>query len=178
MSRNSIRCLGFTLTELLVTVAIVAILLGIAIPSFTALMQRNRLTTITNSFVTSLSYARNEAIKRGAQVTMANKGADGDWSSGWDICVDGDADDACATADVDTLLRTADAVPSGYSIGTSGEGDYQTFAGFIANGLPKNTAFGATFDICQGSNGSNSRQIVINATGRASVKPEGEGSCS
>lgn len=167
MHGKSIKCLGFTLVELMITVAIAAILLGIAIPSFTEMMQRNRLTTITNNFLTSLSYARNEAIKRGAEVTMINTG--GDWGAGWNICVDGNTDNACGNA-ADTLLRTAESIPAGYSIST-GASDYATYATFTANGLPT-SAIGDTFTICDGNN---SRIVRINSIGRARF--DGESSC-
>lgn len=164
MSGKSIRCLGFTLVELMVTVAIVAILLGIAIPSFTTLMQQNRLTAITNSLITSLSYARNEAIKRGHQVTMIN--VDG-WSGGWEICYDVDEDESCVG---DEQLRVVEALPDGYSI-TTGNSNYQDFATFIANGLPgPSNAITDTFTICQGADCTTSRAVIINAVGRARIE--------
>ena len=64
---------GFTLIELMVTIAIAAILLGIAIPSFTETIASNRLTTNANALVTALNFARSEAVKRGIQVTVQER---------------------------------------------------------------------------------------------------------
>lgn len=161
MRSKSIKCLGFTLVELLVTMAIAAILLGIAIPSFIDLIKNNRLTTITNTLVTSLSYARNEAVKRGSQVTMINKG---DWSLGWTICVDVDNINSCADA-TDTILRTVEAIPDGYSISTSGN----AYAAFMADGLLKGRD-ALTLTVCEGSTDATYRAVILNVIGRTRVE--------
>ena len=53
---------GFTLIELMVTLAVAAILLAIAIPSFNSLLVSSRLTTAANDFVNALAIARSSAI--------------------------------------------------------------------------------------------------------------------
>jgi type IV fimbrial biogenesis protein FimT len=64
------RARGFTLLELMIAVAVLAIMVGIGIPSFQDMMRRNRLAAQTNSFVGALAIARNEAVKRGVLVTV------------------------------------------------------------------------------------------------------------
>lgn len=91
------RGAGFTLLELMITVTVLSILLGIAIPSFQDLMRRNRLATQTNELISSLALARSEAVKRGVRVTVcpANVNQDacsdsGDWAeNGMIIFTDG-----------------------------------------------------------------------------------------
>lgn len=61
---------GFTLIELMVTVALVAILLAIGIPSFKAVISANRLSAAANEMVASVQQARIEAIRRNAQTVM------------------------------------------------------------------------------------------------------------
>ncbi|MET0332622.1 MAG: GspH/FimT family pseudopilin [Dyella sp.] len=70
MTQRLRRCRGFTLTELLVTVAVASILAMIAVPSFLTLMRRQRVAGSYNSLVASLQYARTEAINRGAYVAV------------------------------------------------------------------------------------------------------------
>lgn len=57
--------LGFTLLELMITLAVAAILLGIATPSFQTLLANNRLTKATNEYAAAFKLARNTAITKG-----------------------------------------------------------------------------------------------------------------
>jgi type IV fimbrial biogenesis protein FimT len=68
MSAPDIR--GFTLTELMVVIGVLAILLAIAAPSFTGVINSNRLATQANEVVASLQLARSEAIRRNARVIV------------------------------------------------------------------------------------------------------------
>ncbi|MEJ8826857.1 GspH/FimT family pseudopilin [Variovorax humicola] len=91
------RMYGVTALELMVVLAVVAILATIAAPSFVDLTQRNRVATEVNAFVGDLQFARAEAIRRGeavtvcATVTGTNCGATGTaWNNGWLIFNNGD----------------------------------------------------------------------------------------
>ena len=83
--------LGFTLVELLVVVAISAILMAVSAPSFTEMLRRNRLSAASSAMQVSLSLARSEAVKRGsdAKVTVAANTTAGIWTNGWTVFVDG-----------------------------------------------------------------------------------------
>jgi type IV fimbrial biogenesis protein FimT len=74
---------GFTLIELLVTISIVAILLSMAAPSFGDLILTQQVRTSAGDLQTSLFYARSEAIKRAANVSIVPNG--GDWKNGWTV---------------------------------------------------------------------------------------------
>lgn len=67
---GSPRQAGFTLLELMVTVAVLAIVLAIAVPSFQGITNRNRLTAITNEVVAAAQLTRMEAIRRNQRVVM------------------------------------------------------------------------------------------------------------
>src|SRR5262245_64720640 len=61
---------GFTLVELMYTIAVGAIVLGIGIPAFTETIRAGRMTTSVNTEVTAMHVARSEAVKRRARVTL------------------------------------------------------------------------------------------------------------
>ncbi|WP_279512678.1 GspH/FimT family pseudopilin [Luteimonas aestuarii] len=77
---------GFTLIELMVTVAVVGILAMVAVPAMTSLVNGNRLAGMTGEVTSSLQLARSEAIRRNARVTICGStdgttcGGGGDWS--------------------------------------------------------------------------------------------------
>lgn len=62
------RCFGFTLVELLVVVALVAIVLTLAAPSFREMIEMRRLRGIAAQVVTDVQFARSEAASRQRRV--------------------------------------------------------------------------------------------------------------
>jgi prepilin-type N-terminal cleavage/methylation domain-containing protein len=73
---NHPRCGGFTLSEMLIALAIAGILLVVGLPSFRGFMENSAMTSSANALLGDLIYARTEAIKRGVPVTVC-KSADG-----------------------------------------------------------------------------------------------------
>ena len=61
---------GMTLVELMVTVAILVVIAGIAIPSFAKMQRRGQLVASTNEMVAALQTARMEAVRRNARITV------------------------------------------------------------------------------------------------------------
>jgi type IV fimbrial biogenesis protein FimT len=77
------RHAGFTLIELLVTIMIVAILAGLASPSFNELIGTMRAKTVGTDLYAALLRARSEAIKRNASLTLSP--VSGAWTNGWSL---------------------------------------------------------------------------------------------
>lgn len=74
---------GFTLVELMVTVSIVAILAGLATPSFRDMIAKNRAKNIGSELFASLLRTRSEALARNANATLSPVA--GDWAKGWQL---------------------------------------------------------------------------------------------
>lgn len=81
---------GFTLIELMVVVALAAIMASLAAPSFKSFVSAQRIKTAASDFVMTAIFARSEAIKRNADVTIApaTAGVTG-WKAGWTVEVGG-----------------------------------------------------------------------------------------
>ncbi len=153
---------GVTLIELMVTLAVAAILLSLAIPTFRQTIQSNRLTTINNEFMGAINFVRSEAIKRGQSVTLC-KSTTSDacstvntvfWENGWIAFVDADAD---GIVDVgEPVLKVWSALPSLYTLRS---------ATFDTNFLRYNTQGTATvtgtFAVCQNSEEVGGRAVII-----------------
>lgn len=105
---------GFTLVELLVALAVAAVLLGVGVPSFAEVVRGARLSTQYNAVVAALYLARSEAVKSSEFVTVCARASDtacggvDDWENGWITFVDPSAGSAGAAASIDaadTVLR-------------------------------------------------------------------------
>jgi len=107
------RSRGVTLLELMITVAIMAILGSLALPSFSSSLQSNRVATTSNEFMSSVAFARSEAMRnnRGAVMCPSSNGSTctGAWQDGWIIWADQNANGTRENA-TEPVLRRQDAL--------------------------------------------------------------------
>lgn len=155
---------GFTLVELMITIAVLAVLLGIAVPAFTDSTLGSKLRAQANDLAAAALLARSEAIKRNQAVTLcaSSDGATctGAWANGWIIRTAGGS-----------VIQARGAAPSGFLINSS-----VTSLVFLPSGI---SATSATLTVCRAapSVGSQERVVEVGATGRATVSTTTTASC-
>ncbi len=126
---------GFTLLELMVTLAVSAILMFIAVPSFVSFIRSSQLTTQANAFFTDLSLTKSEAVKRNARVSICSSSngttcsGSSNWATGWVVFTD--VSGVSGTLDsTDELLRTHGEIKGEATFTSTGD----TFVQFTASG--------------------------------------------
>lgn len=159
---------GFTLIELMVTIGILAILLAAVAPSFRGLLLDNQAAAQADALVTSLMFARSEAIKRNVPVVMCRSSSGTDcagsnWASGWIVFVDADRSGSSAISTGDTIIQTVGKLPASFAL-TTGAVSAFTYQ-------PDGSVTTAdNFLLCPPDHvSSRARQIQVDATGRPTV---------
>jgi type IV fimbrial biogenesis protein FimT len=74
---------GFSLIEMVIAMAIVAVAAALAAPEFNRLLSNRRVSSAADDLYGTLFYARSEAIRRNQTVVV--QAIDGDWSNGWEV---------------------------------------------------------------------------------------------
>lgn len=76
---------GFTMVELMVVLAVIAVLLAVAVPSFREQLARRTLEGAANELSADLQYARSQSVSRNADVLLSTTAA------GYTVCCDASA---------------------------------------------------------------------------------------
>ncbi len=160
------RSQGVTLVELMVTVAVLAIIAMIAVPEFREMTARQRIHSTTNDLVTAVHFARSEAIRRGATVVMC-KSSDGsickttanDWEVGWIVFVDTNGNDNRDNGE--EIVRAWPARAGGITVRPNNS-NTNTILRFNGRGEMQNLgAGGMSFRICAPGIGAEGRSVVL-----------------
>lgn len=114
LSDRNIR--GFSIIELMVTIAIAAIVLMLAVPSFTRAIDQGKFTSASNELITAMNFARNEAMRRSRPVSVRMN--TGGWIDGWTAFVDPDRNGVIGPPT--DLLRAGNATPAVQITGGAG----------------------------------------------------------
>lgn len=168
---------AFTVLELMVTVAIAAIVMTMGVPGFSQVIKNSRLTADANALIASFNFARSEAVKREREVFVSRKGTTSEnWDSGWNIFIDENSNQTFNDG-TDILLKT---FSSSNNTVRSGE-IYDDWIAFLPSGVidSSGTSDGDdSFRICATAGDTdNSRKITINKVGRSRVTEGGVASC-
>jgi type IV fimbrial biogenesis protein FimT len=158
---------GFTLSELLVTIAMVAVMVAWSTPVFRDLHCNAVRTREVNQFVQAVHFARGEAMKRNGVVSLCpTLGTDHcappgtPWTGGWIVFFNVDGDAPAVRDAGEELLHTFPAWPTGQIVAN------RTTLSFRAFGQSGVTA---TFTFCDSRGSAAARAVIISQTGRPRV---------
>lgn len=166
---------GFTLIELMVTIAIAAILITAGVPAFNQFVKENRLTTQVNALVHAFNIARSEAIRQrtsvgicAADTTVTPLTCGTDWTKGWVVYADEDGDSAIDSAEVisvfpsisggNTLAATLATSPLAYQ----------------ASGLSTTCGY---FKVADQSDASLAKWVIVSPTGSIRTSNTNDSTC-
>ena len=161
---------GFTVIELMVVIGILAVLAGLASPSFSLMIESWRVRNATEALRSSLQMARSEAIKRGGLVAIqklpnntngcTTASSTRDWDCGWIICHDTNGNGACNASE--PVLQRID-IPSKVQVTRTGGGASiklnrwglvdGAWLGFSLVPLDKSTTHPGARGVCMSSGG-------------------------
>ena len=158
---------GITIIELMVTLAIAAVLMGLALPAFNAFVAQRTLTAQVNDFMVAVQYARSEAGRRGQTVSVQAvnpAGATNEWGPGWCVVVGSPAvcpNDGSELRNFPTLgADTLDGIGALDGVAT---------LPFSSRGLLLAPAAAGTFHLCNPKEDAG-REIAISVIGRVSSR--------
>ena len=156
---------GFTLIEMMITIAISAILLSLAVPGLQSLIIKNRFRTQASDLVVDLGLARSEALKRGTKVSVctSTNGTSctaSSWTAGRLVFTD--TGTAGALDGTDSVLRVGAALGEGMSLASSPA----AIANYIQYLPTGEVASNGSLTLCK--TGYTGRVISIGKTGRVS----------
>lgn len=162
---------GFTIIELMVTIAIAAVLMTVAAPSYTTFIRNSQLSDAVGEFMSAANAARGNAIKNGINTFLIpNTGKD--WSTGWIVFADGDWDGVYTTGSTskDVLIMQSPAPNTFLTIATPA-GNNSTLADgyllFNGSGYPKQKNGGMATGAISVVNGTTRTTFInIAETGR------------
>lgn len=173
---------GFTALELIITMTIAAILLGVGIPSFINTIRTNRLAASTNEVVSALMYARSEAVKRNLPIAMCRSSngtacaaaGTGGWEIGWMTYVDANSDSSYTSGE--TVLNVHEAMNS--SLSAVGNNNVINQILFNSLGLMPGGMGAIKIKFADDAADANVRYICVASSGRPRLIPKGSVACN
>lgn len=181
----SVHIRGFTLIELMVTLAVAAILVTVAAPSFRTFIQNGRITTQTNDLLADINFARSEAIRRSRLVGICpinpatNQCAvGGNWANGRLVFVDSDNNGAWTATDEQLRLRTTLTGSNTMVLKDANNPLFFGGRGTLAGGVLTNGTNPAFFLLCDTRGASKGKRIFITFTGQTRSDTNAPASCT
>lgn len=177
---------GFTLLELMIAVAVAAILVTVAAPGMSDLIRRQQASSGINELVYSMRLARSEAVTRKRSVGVCVGDGDqcldsNDWHRGWLVFVDIDDDGDCGSivdgscSDGGRVLHRG-GVAGGFEISATGPVSSNGLVSFDHRGFAPNHL--STFTLCDARGTAEPRAFTLQMSGRIRKQAPDTDACS
>ncbi len=156
---------GYTLVEMMITMVIAAVLLGIGVPGLQTFIKNNRILAESNNLMTAIKTARSEAMTQRVFVTICRSAngtaCGGEWDDGYMTFTDIDGDNAVDAGDGDTVIAFNSIVADNLSL-TFTAGNSVRF-----DSRGRAVGFSGTMTLCDERGADYARGIIIEPIGRS-----------
>lgn len=167
MCRAMPRCRGFSVLEVMITLSVLGILLGLAVPGFGSMLLDSRRAAAVNSFIHSVFLARSTALQSGETVSIC-RSTDGQscsngtqaWQVGWIVFVNNDRDQPPVRDENETLLAVFPARDAGTITSNRVSYSFAPHTHAVVNG---------SVVFCDRRGSAQARTVIINSVGRPRV---------
>lgn len=170
---------GFTLVELMITLAVAVILITVAFPAYRQMLLDNQRDRYSNDLLSTLNLARTEAVTRNQTVIICKSDDQAscdnsvNWNDGWLVYADVDGNGAFSELAGDVLLDAHEATTSSFTLTSE---DFPNTVVYQVSGRHTRpaTAVPHAFELCNTATEMDGRNIEITSTGRprATVKTD------
>jgi type IV fimbrial biogenesis protein FimT len=172
--------LGLTLMELLISVSLIAILMGVAVPSFRPFFAKRAATAGADTLVMDYRFARSEALRRTNSVTICRSinslscAVAGSWHDGWIVFVDSNSNQTVDAGE--DILRVQGFVTGVTSIHKGDAATTRSSTTFRPTGLAVASSE-SLFVTADAAVPGGTRLICVSQQGRASLRNVGVAAC-
>lgn len=165
---------GFTLSELMVTVMVAAILVTVAVPSFRDMIAKDRALAGVAELQAAMNLARSEAAKRKRPISLCKStngssctsAAGGVWEAGWILFVNSDNDSPPVVDSGEEILRVNSGLPSGGTLRSSDVSAATDFVTFNSRGMSNKSEI---FVLCDQTKDRHARALLLSVSGTMRV---------
>ncbi|MBC7621698.1 MAG: GspH/FimT family pseudopilin [Candidatus Saccharibacteria bacterium] len=175
------RVAGFTLIELMVTIAIGVTLMVVAAPSFIQFRKNAQLSDAVSNLILATGSAKSAALKTGRDTYVIVNSSGSGWQSGWFVFVDNNWNQVY-DAGTDDVLFSHDAISSDITVSTPGTTSFSAgYVLFNGSGFPKTKAGAVgngTLVMALPAPNGRSSSIVIDTAGRVRSCTTGSAGCT